>query len=124
MEYQNITGIGCFAKPERLGRILNKLVQNYTLGPFEGNQLHEHLLDENEGVNLLQALTAVMVDGNNPREAVNHEFKESKKIIGFYLNLNGQKLNLSIFARGDCTRSEIFTTSLGKLTKLRQKRLN
>ena len=124
MKNQNVTGIGCFAKPERLGRIFNKLVQNYTLGPFEGKQLHEQLLDGNESVDLLQALTAVMVDGNNPREAMNHEFKESKKIIGFYLNLNGQKLNLSIFARGDCTRSEIFTTSLDKLTKLRQKRLN
>jgi hypothetical protein len=57
MKNQNVTGIGCFAKPERLGRIFNKLVQNYTLRPIKGNQLFDgHLPKVSDGDELLHVV--------------------------------------------------------------------
>ena len=125
MENQTFTGIGCFAKPERLGRIFSKLVQNYALGPLKGIKMFdENLSKENEGVDLLPALMAGLTasSGSGDREPLT--YRRSKPIIGFYLTLNDQKLKLSVFARGNSTRAEIFTTSLDELTRLRQKRLN
>jgi hypothetical protein len=125
MQKQTFTGVGCFAKPDRLGRIFSKLVQTYTLGPFNENQLFDGSLSkESEGAILLQALTAGLTGGSGSGDSETLNLKSLKKITGFYLSLNDQKLNLSIFARGNSTRPEIFTTSLDELTKLRRKRLN
>jgi hypothetical protein len=125
MKNQTVTGIGCFAKPERLGRIFNKLVQTYTLGPIKGNQLFDgHLPKESEGADLLLALMTDLTGDSSSAGYETPSFKGSKKIAGFYMSFKDHKLNLSIFARGNSSRSEIFTTSLDELTKLRQKRLN
>jgi len=125
MENQMFTGIGCFAKPDRLGRIFSKLVQNYTLGPFKGNQLfHGSISKESEGADLLQALMAGLTAGSNSGGYDTLTFKGPQKITGFYLSLNNQELILSIFARGNSTRQEVYTTSLDELTKIRKKRMN
>ena len=125
MENQMFTGIGCFAKPDRLGRIFSKLVQNYTLGPFKGNQLFDGpISNENEGAHLLQALMAGLTGGSNSGGYETLAFKGPKKITGFYLSFNNQKLILSIFARGNSTRQEVYTTNLDELTKIRKNRLN
>ena len=125
MKKQMFTGIGCYAKPERLSRIFNKLVQAYALGPFKGNQLFDgpefnHMKD----AALLQALMAGQTEGACPGNFGNPDFNVSHKITGFYLTLNDQKLNLSIFARTNSSRPEIITTRLDGLTKLRQRRLH
>ncbi|MEJ2285093.1 MAG: hypothetical protein P8X85_16025 [Desulfobacterales bacterium] len=39
MKHEMFTGIGCFAKPDRLNRIFNKLVQNF--GQFNADQLFD-----------------------------------------------------------------------------------
>ena len=125
MGNQIFTGVGCFAKPEKLGRIFSKLVQNYTLGPFKGDGLRDgNLADGREGVDLLQALATGQARGNGSGDSEIPGFKRPRKITGFYLAFIDQKLNLSIFARGSSSRSEIITTSLDELTRLRQKRLN
>jgi hypothetical protein len=125
MRDQTFTGVGCFAKPDRLGRIFRKLVQSYTLGPFNENQLFDGSLSKkSEGAVLLQALMAGLTIGSGSADRATLSLGRPKKITGFYLSLNDQKLNLRIFARGNSTRPEIFTTSLDELTKLRRKRLN
>jgi len=125
MENQIFTGIGCFAKPDRLGRIFSKLVQNYTLGPLEGNQLFDGPISkENEGADLLQALMTGLTGGSYSGGYETLSYKGSKKITGFFLSLKDQKLNLSIFARGNSSKREVYTTSLDELTKIRKKRLN
>ena len=125
MKNHMFTGIGCFAKPDRLGRIFCKLVQNYTLGPFKGNQLFDGPISkESEGADLLQALMAGLTGGSSSGGNETLTFKGPKIITGFYLSLNNQKLILSIFARGNSTRKEVYTTSLDELTKIRKKRLN
>ena len=126
MENQMFIGIGCFAKPDRLGRIFSKLVQNYTLGPFKGNQLfHGPISKKSEGADLLQALMAGLTGGSSSGGYETLTIKgPPKKITGFYLSLKNQKLILSIFARGNSTRREVYTTSLDELTKIRRKRMN
>ena len=125
MEDQTFTGVGCFAKADRLGQIFSNLLQTYTLGPFKKDQLINRSISKNsEATVLLQALmTGLMGDSGS----VDCEFfndKRPKKITGFYLALVDQKLNLSIFTRGNKSRPEIFTTNLDGLTKLRKKRIN
>ena len=125
MKNQMFTGIGCFAKPDRLERIFNRIVRNYTLEPRgEYELLMENLPKNNEGAHLLQALMANLAESGYPNGTGAVDLTRPREIAGFYLTLSDQKLNLSIFARGNNSRSEIFQTSLGDLTRLRHKRLN
>lgn len=125
MKKQTFTGIGCYAKPERLSRNFNKLVQAYALGPFKGNQLFDGpKFNQMKDAALLQALMAGQTENACPGNCGNPDFNVSHKITGFYLTLNDQKLNLSIFARTNSSRPEIITTRLDGLTKLRQRRLH
>jgi len=125
MKNQMLIGIGCFAKPEKLSRIFNKLVQDYALGSLEDNQLlDQYIPTESEGVDLLRALLATPTKGEPSHGCEAIRFPKHPKIAGFYLSLLDQKLNLKIFARGNSSKQEIYTAKLDELTKLRQKRLN
>jgi hypothetical protein len=125
MEKQNVIGSGCYAKPERLSRIFKKLVRAYTLGPFKGSQLFDGFASkEIQGADLLQKLIAGEKSDIGSRGCGGYNYKAFYKITGFYLMLNDQGLNLSIFARSNSRRPEIVTTRLDGLTKLRQKRLH
>ena len=125
MKNQTVIGIGCFARPERLSRIFNKLVQDYALGSFEDNQLFDQYKPAgSEGVDLLRALMARPAKGEPSRGCETIRFPKHQKITGFYLSLLDQKLNLKIFARGNSSKQEIYTAKLDELTKLRQERLN
>jgi len=116
MQNQTFTGIGCFAKPQRLSRIFKKLLQAYTLGPFKESQMRE--------ANLIEALTAGRNGDICSAGFKNPGFKVSHKITGFYLTVKDQKLNVSIFTKTNSARPEIITTSLDGLTKLRQGKLH
>lgn len=125
MRNQMFTGIGCFAKPDRLERIFDRIVRNYILEPHGGYELlNENLPKNSEGTHLLQALMADLAETGYPNGARAEDLAKPCEIAGFYLTLSDQKLNLSIFAKGNNSRSGIFRTSLGKLTRLRHKRLN
>ena len=125
MRNQMFTGIGCFAKPERLERIFNRIVRSYTLEPHEGIESPEtNLAKNNGGTHLLQALMTDLAETEPSNGDRVGNLTNPKEITGFYLTLNDQKLNLSIFARVKNSRPEIYRTSLGELTKLRHKRLN
>lgn len=125
MNNQTLIGIGCFAKPERLGRIFNKLVADYALGFVEVNQL----FDQNkppkcEGTDLLRALMARSTQGCQSGGDKTTRFPENHIITGFYLSLSDEKLNLKIFTRGKDSNRGIYTARLDGFTKLRQARLN
>ena len=125
MKNQMFTGIGCFAKPDRLGPIFNKLVQDYALGPFESDQLFDqNTLAGCEGVDLLTALMAGPARDRQSGAGGTIKFPGYQKITGFYLSLFDQKLNLKIFTRGNSSKQKIYTAKLDELTKLRQERLN
>jgi hypothetical protein len=125
MKQPTFTGIGCYAKPERLSRIFKKLAQDYALGPFKGSQLFDGPVSkEIESIDLLQALMAGQRPDTSPQACKGSLLKDFDKIRGFYLTMNEQGLNLSIFAKSNSCQPEIITTRLDGLTKLRQKRLH
>ena len=123
---KKVTGIGCFAKPATLSRVFKKMVQNYTLGQFESiNLVNGH--DEVRGADgnlMLKTLIAGKAGYFPVPDPESCSVAENRKITGFFLTLRNQRLNLSIFARGDCNIRERYTASLDAFTELRQKRLN
>jgi hypothetical protein len=125
MENQIITGVGCFAGPEKLSRIFMRMVQTYTLGKLDGIEwIYGRESDETEGTRLLKALItgkAARLDAALP-DAVDRY--ENKKITGFFLTLRDQGLELSIFAENGDSRRERHSAVLSEFTQMRQRRLN
>ena len=125
MNNRTVTGIGCFAGPERLSRIFLKMVQNYTLGEFSGIEpADEPQTGETEGAQLLKALIAGKPASHESLDADPGELAEVKKITGFFMTLKDQKLKLSIFSKTGCNRQERHSAVLDSLTNMRLKRLN
>ena len=125
MENHTVVGIGCFAKPERLRLIFNKLVQDYALGSVDDNQLFDHNIPAGcEKADRLRALMAKFANSRPSDGCKTRGFPENQIITGFYLSFLGQKLNLKIFAKGNDSRQAIYSATLDGLAKLRQERLN
>jgi hypothetical protein len=123
---RKITGVGCFAKPATLSRVFRKMVHNYALGKFESINLVNGP-DEVRGADgtaLLRDLMAGKVGYFPALDSESCAAVKNRKIIGFFLTLRNQRLNLSIFARGDRNVRERYTASLDAFTDLRHKRLN
>ena len=127
MKNQTITGVGCFAGPEKLSRIFLRMVQTYTLGTLDGIEwINGCESDESEGTRLLKALVAgngkaAWQNSANPGAA---DRLENKKITGFFLTLKGQRLKLSIFAKKGDSQRERHSAILNEFTQMRQKRLH
>ena len=122
MKNQKITGIGCYAKPEKLRRIFLRMVNDYALGQFEKFELING--QGSDGKMLLEAL----IDGNKGGSAWQcrniDDVLEEKGVTGFLLTLRDQRLNLSIFSKGGSDGKEKYTADLDELTRIRRKRLN
>ena len=125
MENQIITGIGCFAEPEKLSRIFLRMVQTYTLGKLDGiDWVNDCKSDETEGSRLLKALIAGQAAGQNAMIPGVEDRCPNKKITGFFLTLKGQRLKLSILAKKDDRQQEWHSAILNEFTQMRHKRLN
>ena len=126
MRDKKVTGVGCFAKPTTLSRVFKKMVRNYTLGQFESiNLINGHdEVGETDGTVLLKALIAGKAGYFPSPDSESCSVAEIRKITGFFLTLRNQRLNLSIFARGNRNIRERYTANLDAFTELRQKRLN
>jgi hypothetical protein len=125
MKNLNVTGIGCFARPEKLRRIFLKMIQKYALGQIEGIDLaNKRESGETESTRLIEALVAGKVLGPDPSDTISPDAPEHKKITGFFLTLKDQKLNLSIFAKNGGCRQERHSAVLDALTDIRWRRLN
>lgn len=125
MKNQIITGVGCFAGPEKLSRIFLRMVQTYTLGKLDGIEwVNGCGMGETEATRLLKALIAGKAACQNSAIPDAVDRFENKKITGFFLAMKDHGLELSIFAKnGDCRR-ERHSAVLDGFTKVRQKRLN
>ena len=125
MKNQTITGVGCFAGPEKLSRIFMRMIQTYTLGKLDGiDWINGREADRTEGTRLLKALIAgdaAWQDSAAP-DAVDR--LENKKITGFFLTLKDQRLKLSIFAKSSDSQRERHSAVLNEFTRMRQRRLN
>ena len=125
MEDRKVTGIGCFAKPSTLSRVFNKMVRNYTLEQLENINLINgpEVSQANDNI-LLKALISGRAGHFTLPESEKGNSMQNKKITGFFLTLHNQRLNLSIFAKGNHNIRERYTTSLDAFTAKRQKRLH
>ncbi|MGD8523164.1 MAG: hypothetical protein PVF56_18600 [Desulfobacterales bacterium] len=125
MNDPGMVGIGCFAKPEKLSRVLRKMVEGYILGNLEGHI--EKNVDESKSSDLILLLKTVIGGMTGNQQAIGSEIIDSltgKKITGFFLAMEKEGLNLSVFIRESRLTSKKITTQLGVLTQIRKKRLH
>ena len=125
MKNSGVVGIGCFAKPETLARVLQKMVERYVLGNFEGLvQDNGEKFVQSECLNLLKS--TIGGPALNPHESVSDSTASHSgmTITGFFLALESHGLNLSIFTRDGHLAGKKYTTKLACLTRIREKRLH
>ncbi len=125
MENHTVTGIGCFAQPQKLSRIFLKMVHTYTLGQLGATELIEGCqCQKSDCTKLIRKLIEGKAAGPHAATKETAASLENQKITGFYLTSRGNRLELSIFAKNRTRRQEIHSAVLDKLTQFRQKRLN
>jgi hypothetical protein len=125
MENQIMTGIGCFAEPDKLSRIFLRMVQTYTLGELDGiDWVKDCKADETESGRLLKALIAGKAAGHHAVIPGADDRCPNKKITGFFLTLKDQRLKLSILAKKGDRQQEWHSAILNEFTKMRHKRLH
>ena len=125
MKNQMITGVGCFASPEKLSRVFLRMMQTYTLGELEGIESMKGCeAGQSKGANLLMALIAGKFARQDSSFPLADDKIENRKITGFFLSLKDHSLQLSIFAKNDNHRQEIHSAVLDGFTKIRHRRLN
>ena len=126
MKNSAVVGIGCFAKPETLARVLKKMVEQYVLGNFEGLiQDGGAKTAQSEVIKLLQTIISTPAKGQQylrPNDAA--ASLHNTRITGFFLALGDKGLNLSVFTRDRQLAGRKYTTKLTCLTKIRQKKLH
>jgi hypothetical protein len=103
MKYQGVVGIGCFAKPQTLSRVLKKIVENYILGNLDG-RLHEKGENciQNDALKVIKMIIGGLAEGQHalePEVIENYEKTSVTGVTGFFLACERQGLNLSIFTK-------------------------
>ena len=125
MENCIITGIGCFAGPEKLNRFLLKMLKTYTLGGLDGLEWsYSSEYEDNEASKLIKALIAGKTSSRKSSTLETVKRFENKKITGFFLTLKDQRLKLSIFAKRGNNQLERYSATLEGFTRMRQNRMN
>ena len=111
-------GVGCFARQPALSRVLDRMMEAYSLGAWkDAVGAHEKDSPENR---VLQTLISGMTEMNGPHE----DGRTGEKIAGFFLAFENQRINLSVFTRRQGKQSRKYTASLDELSRLRRSRLN
>jgi hypothetical protein len=125
MNDPGVVGIGCFAKPEILSRVLRKMVEGYILGNLEGHT--EKTVGASMSSELILLLRTVIAGLSGDQQAIGPGIIDSltgKKITGFFLAMENEALNLWLFTREGRSTSKKITTNLGTLTQIRKRRLH
>ena len=125
MNDPGVVGIGCFAKPETLSRVLRKMVEGYILGDLGGHA--EKSVDVSMSSDLILLLKTVIGGLTGNQHAIGSGIIDSlrgKKITGFFLAIEDEGLYLSLFTREGRLQSKQISTHLDALTQIRQKRLH
>lgn len=113
-----MTGIGCFAGGVTLSRVLQRLMDAYSLGDWSSAPGAQP--DASPAV---QALKRLMHCGGRPLPPADGLLQD-EDVAGFFLNFAGGKLHLSVFTRGRGRGCRKITAPLDDLARLRQSRLH
>lgn len=114
---RKLLGVGCFAKPSTLARVLKKAVEAYVMAPIETvDAITRSRQYRNQGTQWLRHLISGQSD---VADAGREEWMWPGAINGFFLGVERQSLKLSIFTGG-----RHLTASLDEVTALRRKHLH
>lgn len=119
---KNVTGIGCYADPDTLARVLRRSMEAYLMAPLSSmDALDGALSSQNRGSQWLRHLISGQptTDTGSPDECL-----EAGAISGFFLGVRPSGLTLSIFTGGRGNRRRHRTAMLDEVMALRRKRLN
>ena len=111
-------GVGCFAAQPTLARVLNRLMETYSLGEWR----EAFARDQIRSTECL-ALRRLICGRSGIDEPASRKEPE-EKIAGFFLGFENQRLNLSVFTRSRGRQYQKYTASLEELKRLRQTRLH
>jgi hypothetical protein len=121
----NMIGVGCFAKSQILQQRLRKVLENFTLTPYEDIfPAAERML--NDG-NLMQFFRSVIRLGAEGPDQVDRALEldsATMKIIGFYLGMVAQSLHLMVFLQDRGGHQKKIIVRLERFNRLRGNRLN
>ena len=113
---RKLIGVGCFAEPSTLARVLKKAVEAYVMAPIETvEDLSRSQQFQNRGTQWLRHL----ISGQSNVVDAGEEWMWPGAIDGFFLGVERQGLKLSIFTGG-----RHLTASLDEVTALRLKHLH
>jgi hypothetical protein len=113
-----MTGVGCFAAGITLSRALRRMVEAYSLGHWSGAEGFRQ--DPPPAIQVLQRL----IGDSNGCPGQEDRSHQDEDIAGFFLSFENERLNLSVFTRGQGRRCRKYTASLEELTRLRRSRLH
>ena len=117
-----ITGIGCFAKPEKLTRMLKKVLADFISG--EEKLVATAESQAGAGPGLLRAMPTRFMPpaGSDPSAALSN--REQRDITGFFVWTRGCCLAISIFTRNGRQDRNTFTAEVNRSSVFRNGRLN
>ena len=113
-----IMGVGCFAGQPTLARVLNRLMETYSLGEWRDAFGRDQIRSAD-----CLALSR-LIGGRSGIDAHDGMEEPEEKIAGFFLGFENQRLNLSVFTRSRSRQYQKYTASLEELKRLRQTRLH
>jgi hypothetical protein len=119
---KNVMGVGCYADPATLARVLKRAVEAYAMAPIES-------WEEFSGAQKLQNLGAQwlrhLISGQKRATDVGREeWMQPGAISGFFLGVGPCGLKLSIFTGSRAAGRRHQTASLDEVLAVRRKRLH
>ncbi|MBT8371088.1 MAG: hypothetical protein KJO34_09015 [Deltaproteobacteria bacterium] len=119
---KSLMGVGCFAKPSTLARVLRRAMETYMMAPLESLEaLNANASIHDRGAQWLRHLISGQAsvpagDGD--------EWMNPGAISGFFLGVEPCGLKLSIFTGGRAGGRKYRTARLDEVAALRRKRLH
>ena len=111
-------GVGCFARQPTLSRVLNRMIEAYSLGDWRD------AAGAGESATSGWLALRKLMSGTSEVATLDGEGGAEEKIAGFFLTFENQRVNLSVFTRRQGMRCLKYTAPLEELGRLRRSRLH
>ena len=119
---KRIMGVGCFAKPSTLARVLRKAMETYMMAPIESvEEFTRSLKFQNRGAQWVRYL--ISGQSGSARDD-RDEWMRPGAVSGFFLGVEPRGLKLSIFTDRQRAGRRHLTVRLDEAAALRRKRLH